>query len=168
MSTSPIHALTMARYNRWQNRAIYTACGALGEEARQRDMGAFFRSIHGTLSHLFWGDSFWMHRFAEWDKPAGSIADSPGLVPDWATLCTLRAAFDDRLVTWTEGLDAGWLADDLVWFSRGLNRTMRQPRWLAMTHFFNHQTHHRGQVTAMITALGGKTEDTDLVLMPGV
>lgn len=166
MSISPAYAATMARYNRWQNEAILTAAEALGEEARRKDMGAFFRSIHGTLSHLYWGDSFWMHRFAGWEKPAGGIADSPAFMPEWSALCARRAALDERIVTWAEGLDAAWLAGDLTWHSRAADRTMHQPRWLAVTHFFNHQTHHRGQVTALITALGGTTADTDLVLMP--
>ena len=61
---TPAHVATMARYNAWQNRSLYTAADGLTDEARKQDRGAFFKSIHGTLCHLLFGDQIWLHRFA--------------------------------------------------------------------------------------------------------
>lgn len=87
-------AATMARYNRWQNESLYGAADTLDDTARRTDRGSFFRSIHGTLSHILWGDTIWMHRFAGTPKPAGGIAESPDTVADWKALWAERRAFD--------------------------------------------------------------------------
>ncbi|MFN3482100.1 MAG: DinB family protein [Rhabdaerophilum calidifontis] len=156
---------TMARYNAWQNRSLYDAADTLDEAARRLDRGAFFRSIHGTFNHLLWGDAIWMHRFAGTPKPAGGIAESAGRIGDWAALKAERAALDRAILAWAEGLDAEWLAGDLTWFSGAAGRTVTKPCNLLVAHFFNHQTHHRGQVYAMLTAAGAKPGDTDLFLL---
>ena len=59
----------MARYNSWQNGSLYRAADALSDAARREDRGAFFGSIHGTLSHILWGDRMWMNRFAGTERP---------------------------------------------------------------------------------------------------
>jgi uncharacterized damage-inducible protein DinB len=160
------HVRLMARYNAWQNESLYREAGALGEEARRQERGAFFASIHGTLSHLVWGDAIWMHRFAGTPKPAGGIKDSASLFPIWNDLVAARQALDHDISAWAGTMDQDWLTQDLGWFSGALGRDVRKPNWLLVTHFFNHQTHHRGQVHAMITAAGGKPDDTDLPFMP--
>jgi len=159
---------TFARYNQWQNRSLYAAAAGLSEAERLRDRGAFFGSIHGTLSHILWGDLQWMSRFAPdaYEKPATLVRTSPGNFPDWDDLKSRRETFDAALVDWAKAMDAGWLGADLAWYSGAAKSDLRMPRWLIVTHFFNHQTHHRGQAHAMLTAAGAKPDDTDLFLMP--
>ncbi|AZQ69711.1 damage-inducible protein DinB [Silicimonas algicola] len=156
----------MARYNRWQNRSLYGAAEGLSDAARREDRGAFFGSIHGTLSHLLWGDTTWMSRFDGWEKPDVPHTDSPRWIADWADLAARRAEADGRILDWAEGLDAERLAGDLTWYSGISKSEMKRPMALCVVHFFNHQTHHRGQVHAMLTAAGARPDDTDLFIMP--
>ena len=159
-----IHA--MARYNAWQNRSVLDAADGLDDAARNLDRGAFFGSIRGTLSHLLWGDQTWMHRFSGSAEPAVSaIAASPDMVVDWSELKVQRAAVDQAILQWADGLDAAWLETDLTWFSGAAKRQVTKPAAFLAVHFFNHQTHHRGQVHAMLTAAGVKPEDTDLFFL---
>ncbi|MBK9082682.1 MAG: DinB family protein [Rhizobiales bacterium] len=156
----------MARYNRWQNRNLYAAADALDEAARRADRGAFFKSIHGTLSHLAWGDAMWMSRFDGAPKPAVGIAASPELHADWSALKAAREAQDAAILDWAGRVSPAFLAGELSWFSGALGRDVTAPGATTGAHFFNHQTHHRGQVHAMLTAAGAKPGDTDLFIMP--
>ena len=156
----------MARYNRWQNAGLFAAADGLEDEVRRADRGAFFGSIHGTLSHLLWGDAMWMSRFDGGGKPSVSIPDSADWVADWAELGSRRTDMDARISGWASQLDDSALGGDLTWYSAVLARDVSKPRALCMVHFFNHQTHHRGQVHAMLTAAGATPGDTDLPLMP--
>lgn len=156
---------TLARYNRWQNQSLYGAADGLSDEARRQDRGSFFKSIHATLSHIFWADNMWMSRLSDVAKPAVGLPDSPLFVEDWAELKRRRAAFDDKIVAFADGLDPASLAGDLAWYSGATKRDVVAPRWLAIAHMFNHQTHHRGQVHAMLTAAGAQPADTDLIFM---
>lgn len=153
---------TMAAYNSEMNRRSYAAADTLPDEERRADRGAFFGSIHATLNHLVWGDRIWMSRFAGWEAPSAGIPGSTALHADWAELSSVRRELDVRIEEWAAGLDQEALDQELVWYSRSAQRERRDPRWLAITHFFNHQTHHRGQVHALLTRAGVKTEDTDL------
>jgi uncharacterized damage-inducible protein DinB len=159
----------IARYNRWQNENLYGVADAMPAEDRRRERGAFFGSIHGTLSHLLWGDRTWMGRFTGTPKPAGGIAESVSLYPDWDGLKAARTAFDQTLLDWADAVDDTWLAADHTYYSGysgAMKRDVTLPRWLLVTHMFNHQTHHRGQVHCMLTQAGGKPFDTDLPFMP--
>ena len=160
------HARLMARYNQWQNRSLYRAAETLSDADRRQERGAFFGSIHGTLSHLMWGDLMWMSRFMGDEQRLGSIADSPSLFPDWANLKRRRETHDQAIIDWTVKLDQSWLYGDLTWFSGATGSKRVKPQWMLLVHFFNHQTHHRGQVHAMLTQAGAKPDDTDLMLMP--
>jgi uncharacterized damage-inducible protein DinB len=155
----------MARYNRWQNENLYGVADALSDDERRRERGAFFGSIQGTLSHLLWGDQMWMSRFAGTPKPQGGIPTSAALYADWDKLKRERGAVDKAIITWAEGLEPEWLAGDLTWFSGAVNRELSRPVATLVMHFFNHQTHHRGQVHCMLTQAGGRPSDTDLMLM---
>jgi len=158
---------TMARYNQWQNQSLYGAADTLAAEERLRDRGAFFSSIHGTLSHILWGDQQWMSRFAPTivTKPPALVRESPGNYPDWADLKARRAAVDRTILDWADGMAPDWLDGDLLWYSGAMKADVAKPKWITVTHFFNHQTHHRGQVHAMLTAAGTKPDDTDLFMM---
>jgi uncharacterized damage-inducible protein DinB len=155
----------MAAYNAEMNRRIYAAAERLPEAARRLPRGAFWRSIHGTLCHLLWGDQMWMSRFDGWEKPTTLQKDSANLIGTFEELKHARADADQRISGWAARVTKEWLAEEQVWFSASVNREMQQPRSLLVTHFFNHQTHHRGQAHAMITACGEKTGDTDLFLL---
>ena len=162
---STTHVKTMARYNQWQNQSLYREAGVLDNIERHMPRGAFFSSIHGTLSHLIWGDMIWMHRFAGTPKPSGGIKDSPSLFTDWDDLTAERIAFDKVIIEWSGQVDPAWLSGDIGWYSGAMGRQMSKPAWLLVTHMFNHQTHHRGQVHAMLTAAGAKPDDTDMIFM---
>lgn len=152
----------MAAYNAEMNRRLYAAADGLSPAQRSEDRGAFFGSIQGTLSHLLWGDRTWMHRFAGWEKPEGGIRTSPDLYPDWQVLKAARAEADAGIEAWAAQVDPAWLAGSLSWFSAAMDGDITRPTCVLVTHFFNHQTHHRGQVHALLTAFGARTGDTDL------
>ena len=88
------------------------------------------------------------------------------MYPDWDGLKRERAAFNDTMVTWADDLDPAWLAGDLTWFSGAQKRDVTKPKWVLVTHMFNHGTHHRGQVHCMLTQAGGKPHTTDLPALP--
>ena len=152
----------MAVYNAEMNRRLYDAAASLDDAARRADGGAFWGSIHGTLSHLLWGDTLWMSRFDGWTPPATGMKDSPRLVEDWKALRGHRVVADARIIAWASRLTEGDLAGEMRWHSAVAQREVAMPRWIAVTHFFNHQTHHRGQVHALLTRAGAATGDTDL------
>ena len=160
------YCATMARYNRWQNQSLFTAASSVSNLERKRDRGSFFGSISGTLSHLLWGDTIWMSRFNGWDAPEVGIPGSADWCSDWEDLQARRISADERIIQWADGLSDEALSGDLSWFSGALQRDVSKPKALCVVHFFNHQTHHRGQVHAMLTAAGAKPDDTDLFAMP--
>lgn len=160
------HAKLMARYNQWQNASLYNAAGSLTDAARKADRGAFFKSIHGTLCHILWADQIWMSRLSDWDKTSVAQSGSAQLFETWEALSEARTTADRRLVDWTDALGPDGLHGTLSWYSGALKREAAAPRWVCVTHLFNHQTHHRGQVHAMLTAAGARPEDTDLFMMP--
>ena len=164
---TPEYVRLMARYNTWQNGSLYQAADTLGDYVRREDRGAFFGSIHGTLSHILWGDRMWMSRFVGTERPTETIATSPAMVAEWEALRVARAEFDNVIEDWAATVDPDWLDRDLAWFSGAVNREISKPAPFLVTHFFNHQTHHRGQVHAMLTAAGAKPSDTDLFLIDG-
>ncbi len=163
---SPAHVQVMARYNQWQNTSLYTAADTLSDAERRKDRGAFFGSIFGTLNHLLWGDLVWLARLGTAQKPSISGKESPALVADWDSLKTQRHAMDDEILRWAATMTTEALAADHTWYSGAAGREVTKPTWLLVTHLFNHQTHHRGQVHAMLTQAGAKPDDTDLFLLP--
>jgi uncharacterized damage-inducible protein DinB len=106
-----------------------------------------------------------MSRLAGTPAPAGGIPESVSLYRDWEDLKGERKAFDAVVIDWADRLDAAWLAGELAYYSGAIKAEVRKPRWLLVTHMFNHQTHHRGQVHCMLTQAGGKPGDTDLPFM---
>jgi len=163
----PAYVQRMARYIRWQNANLYGVADTLSDEERRRERGAFFGSIHKTLSHLLWADLTWMSRFSsEVAKPQAGIPESVSLYPDWDDLKQKRVAFDGTMIAWADALDGAALAGELSYYSRGAGRDMTVPKWSAVTHMFNHQTHHRGQVHCMLTQVGAKPHTTDLPALP--
>ena len=160
------HIRLMARYNRWQNASLFNAADALSEEQRREDRGAFFGSLHTTLAHILWADRVWMNRFA--NTSATGSQDDQGKGPNyqsWQELKTDRANFDETISNWAIGLNQEWLEADLTWWNTTGTRKSTLAAWKLVAHFFNHQTHHRGQAHALLTANGAVTEATDLLVI---
>jgi uncharacterized damage-inducible protein DinB len=162
---TPAWVRMMAAYNSEMNRRLYAAALRLPDAERRRDRGAFWGSLHGTFNHLLWGDRIWMSRFAQWPKPAQGIRDSATLIDDFAALHAARIEADAGIEAWAGAVDPDWLAGELRWLSGAAGREVAAPRAMLVTHFFNHQTHHRGQAHAMLTAAGEQTGDTDIFLV---
>lgn len=158
----------MARYAAWQNEGHIDAVSRMSEVSLRNQRGAFFGSILGTLNHLLWGDRIWMSRLAGAEKPEGGIPASVDLAPDGETWCRFRSETDGAVSAWAEGLGEEDLSGELSWYSGALGRDMTAERALCVVHMFNHQTHHRGQVHAMMTAAGVSLRDTDLFVLPGL
>ena len=165
---TPAFVRIMAAYNGEMNTRLYDAAGRLSDAARRQERGAFWGSIHGTFSHLLWADQIWMARFDGWEAPKVGQKDSATLIADFAELRQAREVADGKITSFAGRVDEAWLAADQVWYSGSAGRELSMPRSFLMVHFFNHETHHRGQAHAMITAAGEKTGDTDLFLLPEV
>ncbi len=162
---APEYCQMMARYNAWQNQWMYAACDDLGEAARIEDRGLFWGSIKGTLSHLYWGDLIWISRFDGGAGPEKGLLESMAAY-DWPMLMAERPQLDARIAAWAWSVAPAELEGDLTWMSAALGREFTKRKALCIVQLFNHQTHHRGQVHAALTALGVKTTDTDLPFMP--
>lgn len=160
------YVLTMARYNLWQNENLITAADTLSAAERVQDRGAFFGSINATFSHLYWGDMIWLSRFAGTPAPTVGIPQSTGLADDWQAFKTDRKAFDQRILQWAHEVTPEWFQGDLSWFSGAIGRDVTKPKQMLVMQLFNHQTHHRGQIHAMLTAAGARPGDTDVPFMP--
>lgn len=160
------HAQCLALYNRWQNRSLYGCADRLSDEERRRERGAFFGSIHKTLGHVLWADRLWFYRFGAGPSPEASFEESRLVLLDWAELRRQRAEMDAAIIDWAATLDTAWLAGEHRYFQSNTGLTLGKPRWELVTHFFNHQTHHRGQVHCLLTQAGQMPDDTDLPMMP--
>ncbi|MBS0267765.1 MAG: DinB family protein [Proteobacteria bacterium] len=160
---SPSYVRTMARYNAWQNANVYGASEGLSDAQRKEDRGAFFGSIHATLNHLLWADQAWLHRFGAAPPPAKrGIVEGLTLCETWEALCKERRRFDGVIQDWADQLQLPDMEGDLTWISGATGRELTRPKALLIVHLFNHQTHHRGQVHAMLTGFGVKPGVTDL------
>ncbi|MFO1079885.1 MAG: DinB family protein [Reyranellaceae bacterium] len=148
-----------ARYNRLANEALYAACEALPDEARRRDLGAFFRSVHGTLNHLLLGDRIWMTRFAGGEHVSTGL-DSI-LFDHFAELRQARVDMDRRIEAFFGDLPAGFLGRTLRYVNNAGHATA-DPAAVIVPHFFNHQTHHRAQVHTLLSQLGQAAPVLDL------
>ena len=156
----------MTAYNRWMNERLYAVCARLSDDERRADRGAFFRSVHGTLDHIVYADLAWLSRFT--GDPPEVPPLGRELYADFVELRAVRILLDDRLDAWGSTLDAQWLAAPFTYASK-VDGTMRTlPAWILVVHLFNHQTHHRGQLTTLLKQLGHDPGVTDLPFMPGL
>lgn len=157
----------MARYNAWQNAQITRALDGVSLKVLTEDHGAFFGSILGTLNHILWADRLWLSRFdAKAAPPESSFEHSTTLTPTSAAWSAERFTTDMRISAWAKQVHSIDLTGDLTFYSGSKGGEITRPVAACVTHMFNHQTHHRGQVHAMLTRAGLPAPITDLVFMP--
>jgi len=156
----------MARYNTWQNASLVTAADGLTHAERWRDRGAFFRSIAATLNHLYWADALMLQRLKGNERPEETIKHSLTNPSDWDDYKTLRLQRNEEIETWTAQLRDADLGGMVAWYPAGGSTRVEKSKALFAVSLFNHQTHHRGQVHAMLTAAGAKPQPTDLPMLP--
>ncbi|MFW2586769.1 DinB family protein [Sagittula sp. SSi028] len=163
---TPDHVRTLARYNAWQNAQLIDIFATAGAGDLCADRGAFFGSILGTANHVLWADQMWMSRFADVAPPSVPLPDSPRLTANAEGWGGRRRDLDARILDWAAALTHSDLDRDLVWFSGSAQSDIRRAMAICVTHMFNHQTHHRGQIHAMLTSAGLAAPVSDLVFMP--
>lgn len=161
MSGLAPHFRMMAGYNAWANRRLYDAASRLSEAEYKADRGAFFRSLHGTLNHLLVTDRIWMMRFTG----AGEAADRLDTLPfdDLIGLRSAREAEDATIVGFVAGLSEDDLAGVIRYRRVSTPDEYVQPLAPALSHLFNHQTHHRGQAHCILTGLDQDAPPLDLL-----
>ena len=165
----------LARYNQWMNDKLYAVAATLPQAALDEARGAFFGSISGTLNHLLVADTIWLKRLAA--HPAGFASLAPlrdiamptrldlPLVDGFAAQQQRRRQLDALIVQWSLELTPAALAQVLDYHNmRGEAQSRPLPE--VLMHLFNHQTHHRGQVTTLLAQLGLDVGVTDLIAMP--
>jgi uncharacterized damage-inducible protein DinB len=169
---TPQTASLMAEYNRWMNDRLYAAAATLDPAALTADKGAFFGSILGTLNHIAVADTIWLHRFAQHEAAFAALGVLSGfprpssltqpLAADLAGLGHYRRELDALIERWVAGLTPEHLSADLAYSNMAGVRSVRCFGALLL-HFFNHQTHHRGQVTTLLCQAGADVGVTDLL-----
>ena len=164
---TPEYCRLMARYNAWQNRQIEKALEEVPLEDLTADHGAFFGSILGTLNHLVWGDRMWMSRFdPTCEKPEGGIRESTALFPTLGAWSAERFRVDGVISRWAADLHSVALTGSFTFYSGAMGCEVTRQIAPCVVHMFNHQTHHRGQIHAMMTKTGLKAPVSDLFIMP--
>lgn len=164
MTSDNAHYVLLAQYNQWMNRKLYEVCSTLSEDELRLDRRAFFGSLYLTLNHILYADMAFLSRFT--GDPPEAPALGVELAPSFPALRSEREAVDCRIIDWVATLDASWLNGMKSYTSKVDGKMRTLPRWVLLTHMFNHQTHHRGQVTTMLTQLGLDVGTTDIPFMP--
>ena len=151
----------MARYNQWANKRLYDACAGLPDADRKQDRKAFFGTIHGTLNHILVGDRIWLSRIVPWDEPLVVKLDSE-LYADFDELRREREKQDAYIIDFVDGLSEGKIAGDVSYATTSGDPNVMQ-LGLILQHFFNHQTHHRGQLHDMLSQVSVAPPPLDLL-----
>ncbi|MBB3919758.1 DinB family protein [Rhizobium fabae] len=151
----------LAAYNGWANAQVYAAAAELSDAEFRSDRGAFFGSLHRTLNHLLVADRIWMKRFTGTGE-APTTLDAV-LYEELDMLAAARKAEDERIIAWTGTLDEATLAASFTYSPLTQSVEITQPLWAALSHLFNHQTHHRGQCHMTLTAIGKPSLQLDLI-----
>ncbi|MGD1854554.1 MAG: DinB family protein [Leptolyngbyaceae cyanobacterium] len=154
----------LAEYNQWMNIKLYDVCSRLSEEELRLDRKAFFDSIYMTLNHIMYGDLAFLSRFT--GNPVQVPELDQELASSFPALRVGREALDIRIIDWVSALDPIWLDEEQTYQSKVDGKIRTVPRWVLVTHMFNHQTHHRGQVTTLLSQMGLDIGSTDIPFMP--
>jgi uncharacterized damage-inducible protein DinB len=158
------HFAMLALYNRWANERLYEAVAGVSDADYRADRGAFFGSLHGTLNHLVVADRIWMRRFTR-DGPVHAKLNDI-VCDDLASLSAVRRDEDERIISFVDTLADSDIAGTFTYSPLAHPIEVTQPLGSALAHFFNHQTHHRGQAHGLLTAISGRDfgPSLDLVL----
>ncbi|UVF18921.1 DinB family protein [Microvirga terrae] len=156
------HYAMMAGYNAWCNERIYDGAAHLSDADYRADRGAFFKSVHGTLNHLLATDRIWLKRFSGQGEAPNRL--DAILFEDFSALREARQREDARIVAYVDGLCDADLAGRIRYRTITNPVEVEQPLAPALAHFFNHQTHHRGQVHGLLTGFGLEAPSLDLIL----
>jgi uncharacterized damage-inducible protein DinB len=156
------HFAMMAGYNAWCNERIYDVVAQLPDADYRADRGAFFKSVHGTLNHLLVADRIWLKRFS-------GRGDAPNrldaiLFENLDDLWDARHREDERIIAYIDSLSEADLGGRIRYKTITNPVEIEQPLAPALIHFFNHQTHHRGQVHGLLTGFGLEAPSLDLIL----
>ncbi|WP_374581172.1 DinB family protein [Pseudoduganella sp.] len=168
------HFTLLARYNEWMNNKLYAAAAALPPAELAAPRGAFFGSLQATLNHIAVGDTIWLKRIAAHPQFAAVLAplaalpvpaalDQP-LCDSFAALRAHRAWLDQLLLQWVDSLAEADL-DAVISYRRLNGEANHRQLGLLLLHVFNHQTHHRGQATTLLSQAGVDVGATDLLLL---
>jgi uncharacterized damage-inducible protein DinB len=155
------HYRMFAAYNRWANATLYGACAALTQIEFARNVGAYFGSMRGTLNHLVVADRIWMRRFTG-DGPEHKALDEVPY-PDFGDLRAAREAEDARIAEFADSLSEDGLTGTFTYTTIVMPQQVMQKLAPALAHFFNHQTHHRGQAHTILSLLGKSPPPLDLI-----
>lgn len=155
------HFRMFAAYNSWANNLLYQAAAALTPEELRTDKGAFFGPLLNTLNHIMVADRVWLHRLT--GEGMLPTALDQVLYTDFEALREARIAEDARLAAYVEGLTEEALDESFTFSPIGKTDRITQKRGVTLSHVFNHQTHHRGQCHATLTALGKPSLTLDLI-----
>jgi uncharacterized damage-inducible protein DinB len=153
-----------AGYNAWCNERLYEVAAQVADAEYRANRGAFFKSLHGTLNHLLVGDRIWMQRFTGLGEKPSSL--DAILYHDFAELRAARRAEDERIIRYIGTLSDGDLKKRIRFRTVVNPQDIEQELSSALDHFFNHQTHHRGQAHALLTGIVGneRTPSFDLII----
>lgn len=151
----------LADYNAWANRLLYSAVADLSTEELHRDTGAFFGSVFATLSHILTADRIWLNRFTGEGPMPRSLDERP--YEHFEDLRAARLEEDTRIIRYAQSLTAEKIERQFTYSPVGSSEVVTQKLWPALTHVFNHQTHHRGQVHAGLTGMGKPSLSLDLI-----
>ena len=163
----------MASYNAWMNAKVYEAARELSTDELRADKGAFFGSVLGTLNHLLVADRIWLGRFAEHSANAEALSPVRSLrkpraldeilFADFNEMSEHRTMLDGVIERWVDGLTDASLGQTFCYTTMKGDRFCKRLSGV-MLHFFNHQTHHRGQVTTLLSQFGKDVGVTDLLI----
>ena len=153
------HFRMLARYNRIANERLYECCAKLDDTEYRRQRPGSFGSIHGLLNHLLLGDQIWMARFEGNGRSTPFLATI--LFDRFPALRSARETQDAQIESFFGALDASFL-DRVLCYTNHKNRECRETAPVAVSHFFNHQTHHRGQVHVMLSQTPVQPPSLDL------
>ena len=156
------HFAMFAGYNGWANERLYAAAAHVPDAEYRRDHGAFFRSVLGTLNHMLVADRIWMHRFTGAGEPPRSL--DAILHEEFQPLRSARRTEDEGIAGYVDALSEAALAGTIRYRTISDPMDIEQPLAPALAHFFNHQTHHRGQAHALLTRILGQAPSLDLLL----
>lgn len=159
------HYDLFAGYNAWANARLYAAAAQLSDEDYRRDGGAFFKSVHGTLNHLLATDRVWFSRCAGVDAVQGPVPTRLDAIvfEDFAPLRAAREKEDAAILRYVRALPESAYSGVIRYRRVSTPDEHEQPLRQAFAHWFNHQTHHRGQTHALLTRWRGEAPELDLL-----